>query len=366
MAARRVALLEELDEVAGRAAAGDPEAVARMKEINAELRELAEQGSGTVAAGGEPQEAAARAERRKQLMQEIASLEARAAAGDPQAIAQLREVRRELRALDEAEGQVTQRSRNARRAELLSEMAEVSRRAAAGDPAAIARLREIRAELQEIEEAEDSSSAIARRRADLLDELAVMTELAASGDPNALARVEAIQRELAALAAIEAAEGDPTRLAEAAGQMLGGVPALELLDRTTLLQLPAEQFKAFIEVNVPTGALRVEQVPKLSRVRISGPVFNEDEFQRLLNRLAPAEPRLQLEVRIDAWAVCRRLEHTLAQRGLEDKRVHAYLALDDNALFVQCEKGEAIETEDLTTLARTFVIDPDLVFVQRF
>ena len=418
VAARRVALLEELDEVAARAAAGDPEAAARLKAINAELRELAQDTSDGQSPGGQPSDPGGRAARRQQLItemdavvrraatgdpqaiarlqqirSELASLEEddaspaqrrrnarrtqllrelddvtrRAAAGDPQAVARLREIQRELQAIeDEQQGQGPLTGRDARRARLVSEMADVARRAAAGDPNAIARLREIRTELQQLEEQETGGSAISRRRADLLNELAVMTELAAAGDPDAIARVEEIQRQLAALTAIETAEGDPARLAAAASQMIGGVPAIELLDRTTLLQLTTDQFKAFIEVNVPTGALIVERVPQLSKVRISGPVFNDDELTRLLNRLAPAEPRLQLEVRVDPWAVCRQLARQLRERGADDPRVHAYLAVNDNTIFVQFKPSDTLGEDAVTALARTFVLDRDLVFVQRF
>jgi serine/threonine protein kinase len=134
------------------------------------------------------------------------------------------------------------------------------------------------------------------------------------------------------------------------------------ISQRTLMALPIDVFRDFIEINVPSGALTVEIVPHLNKVRISGPVFDGAELDRLHQRLAPALPRLQLEVRPDAWAVCRRLREQLEQAGAE-VRTHAYLARGDHALYVQVTRNERIDETGAMTVARGFVVDRDLLHV---
>lgn len=418
-AAKRVALLQELDEMSKRAAAGDLEAAKRVKEINAELRKLAMGAKDRDLTGGpaEPSAQAARQARRAQLLSEMNDLLDKAANGDPDAIKRLAEIQKELAALEGED--MKSGGGNDRRAALIREMAALADRAAAGDPAAIQRLREIRSELQQINDDEDakrsgkpvtslfekrelllrqlgdaiglsnagdntayptmrniytelmtlekadmSSGAIPKRRKELLAELQTTIELAAVGNADAKLRLPDIHRELATLSAIEASGGDSSKLALAASRMMVGDPGLDLIDRGTLLGLTSEQFKAFLELNVPNGALKVELVPHLTKVRLTGPVFNQDEYDRLMNRLAPALARLQLEVRIDAWAVCRRLEDALGKLGAESVRVHAHLSVGDNAMFVQFKKNDRFTKDQVFVLARPYVIDRDMLRLQ--
>jgi hypothetical protein len=134
------------------------------------------------------------------------------------------------------------------------------------------------------------------------------------------------------------------------------------ISQRTLMALPLDVFRDFIEINVPTGALTVEIVAHLNKVRVSGPVFDSGELARLLQRLAPALPRLQLELRPDAWAVCRRLREQLELAGA-DVRTHAYLARGDHALYVQVTRSERIDEAAAMTVARGFVVDRDLLHV---
>src|SRR5204863_6218510 len=133
-----------------------------------------------------------------------------------------------------------------------------------------------------------------------------------------------------------------------------GDPGLDLIDRGTLLGLTAEQFKAFLEINIPNGTLKVELVPHLTKIRLSGPLFNEEEYNRLMARLEPAKPRIQLEVRVDAWAVCHRLEELLQKQGAEDVRVHAHLTYGDTSMFVQFKKTDKFTKDQVYVLARPF------------
>jgi hypothetical protein len=134
----------------------------------------------------------------------------------------------------------------------------------------------------------------------------------------------------------------------------------------TLMQMQLETFRRFIEANVPSGALEVEGLTEIDKVRISGPLFNEDERDRLIKRLAPAMPRLQLELRVDAWAVCRSLEQALTESGAKDPRVHAYLAPGDDTMFVQFTRDGSFELETAVASAEDYVIDRDLLRVQSY
>lgn len=416
-AARRVALQEELQEVMKRAAAGDPEAIKRAREISEELRRLASGGAAPSTIAGDPAGFAAREAKRAALVAEMNDLIDRAAAGDPAAIARLKEIQNELASL-EAED-VKAGGGNDRRLALVKEMAALAERAAAGDPAAIQRMREIRAEMQQIaqseadkksgkpvvtlfqrreelirelgeviqraiggenssyprmreihlelmalEKADLSQGAIPKRRKELLAELQQTIELSAIGNADAKLRLPDIHRELATLSAIESAGGDAGKLAAAAARMMTGDPGLDVIDRGTLLGLTAEQFKAFLEINIPSGTLKVELVPHLTKVRLTGPLFSQEEYDRLMARLEPAKPRLQLEVRVDAWAVCRRLEEQLMKLGAETVRVHAHLTFGDTAMFIQFKKTEKFTKDQVFVLSRPFVLDRDMLRLQ--
>ncbi|MHC4786321.1 MAG: hypothetical protein ACYTE6_10180 [Planctomycetota bacterium] len=127
-----------------------------------------------------------------------------------------------------------------------------------------------------------------------------------------------------------------------------------------------EEFTSFVEGHVPIGALEVEAVPRLNKVRLKGALFNEGELERLILRLLAAMGRLQIELRIDAWDLCRHLEGRLEALGAENVRVHAYLAPDDDTIFVQFTQGEALDRATAKTNAEEYVIDADLLRIQAF
>jgi hypothetical protein len=290
-----------------------------------------------------------------------------AAKGDPAAIQRLREIRAELQQIADSKAGGSGKpvvTLYQKREELIRELGEVIARSLGGDNAVFPRMREIYLELNALEKADLSQGAIPKRRKELLAELQQTVELAAIGNADAKLRLPDIHRELATLSAIESSGGDSGKLAMAASRMMTGDPGLDMIDRGTLLGLTAEQFKAFLEINIPSGTLKVELVPHLTKVRLIGPLFSEEEYTRLRARLEPALPRLQLEIRVDAWAVCRRLEEALTKLGAEMVRVHAHLTYGDTAMFVQFKKTDKFTKDQIFVLSRPYVLDRDMLRLQ--
>ncbi|MHC4415647.1 MAG: protein kinase domain-containing protein [Planctomycetota bacterium] len=148
-------------------------------------------------------------------------------------------------------------------------------------------------------------------------------------------------------------------------EILANAPPVDPAVVALLMSLPLDAFRDFILEHVPAGALNVEAVPELNMVRIKGPLFNDEELERLILRLVAAVGRLQLELRIDAWAVCRRLESRLYESGAEGIRVHAYMAEGDDTMFVQFTKDDAFDLDAVTAIAHEYVIDAHIARVQR-
>jgi hypothetical protein len=146
----------------------------------------------------------------------------------------------------------------------------------------------------------------------------------------------------------------------------GGAAAVDPAVVAALMNMSLDEFTSFVEKQVPLGALEVEAVPRLNKVRLKGALFNEGELERLVLRLLAAMGRLQLELRIDAWDLCRHLQERLETLGAEDVRVHAYLAPEDDTIFVQFTKGEALDRATAKTIAEEYVIDADLLRIQAF
>jgi hypothetical protein len=214
------------------------------------------------------------------------------------------------------------------------------------------------------EEGGDGSSGTDSSTSQLIEQIAKAT----GADPEVIRQLIEAGADPEVIRQLIESGGDPETIKKiiqaATGVGPGGVPDLGSVSPRTLLRLPLNVFQGFIELNVPSGALTVEPVAQLNKVRVSGPLFNEDELNRLTNRLLPAVTRLQLELRVDAWAVCRRLEDQLVEDGAEKVRVHAHLTSGDNEMFVQFLRSDDFGPESVSTLARTYVIDPDLLFIQ--
>lgn len=360
---RRQTLMDDLARAVARAVSGDAAAVSSIRQARERIVNL----------DREERVPAPVALRRTKLLGDIVELASSAAGGDVQAARRLKEVERDLLALDTGgsgeSALIAARDPASlqRRVALVREIGELSG-SVARDTKAAARLKQIRTELQAMDVAEGSiAGAITRRRMDLLNELGEVIELAAGRDAAAQDRLALIQRELAILVAVEHAAGDAGAFAEAAAAMIGSNPSLNLIDRATLLQLSDDEFLAFVEAVVPRGALAVEVVPNLRRLRVRGTVLTERELGLLTSRLDPASPRLMLEVRVDPWAVCRRLEERLADEGFAGVRVHPYLAPYETTLFVQFMAAEAPDAEARAkAVASQFVIDQDILYVQPY
>lgn len=358
---RRRNLMEQLSTHIRKASGGDSAAVDGMRRVREGIVELDKT----------ERVASALAARRAKLLGEAISLAESASKGSTVSGVRLRELEQELFALDATgvaalASAVRDLGSLERRAVLVREMADVAR-AIARDPGSADRLKTIRVELQAIEVAESSlstSGAAAQRRMDLLTELASIGEMASGGDRAAYDRLQLIQRELAILVAVEQAAGDADRFSEIAAAMLGSAPSLSLLDRGTLLQLPDDQFIAFIRAVVPTGAIDIDTVLNVRRIRLQGVVLNAQELSLLNARLEPATPRLMLEVRADPWALTRRLTERMQMHGFTAVRVHPYLKPGETTLYVQYQSGGEELYERARTIALDFVVDQSIVVVQ--
>lgn len=357
---RRRTYMDELSAGVRKAAGGETQAVDALRRVRERIVELDK---------GE-RVAAPLASRRARLLGDLINLADRASKGDVQSASRLRQVEQELVSLDAKGAGAAVVSRDVasldRRAALIREIGDLAPKVAR-EPRSAERIRQVRTELQAIEVAESSAeyeNAASRRRIDLLTELAEVTELVAGDNPKAEERLQLIQRELAILVAVEQASGDPDKFTEAASAMMGSAPSLDLIDRGTLLQLPDDQFKAFVETVVPTGALRVDIVQNLRRLRISGVLMTDAELGLLTSRLEPAAPRLMLEVRVDPWVLCRTLTQQMEEAGFTSVRVHPFLKPEDAALYVQFAADRPEVEDRARPLAASYLIDQNRLVIQ--
>ncbi len=298
--------------------------------------------------------------KRDRILGEMAALGDAAASGDPAALARLKQLQKQLAMLAPPATQ----SEAARR-KIVSEMEALRDAAANGDPEAIAKLKQLQEQLDVLDAAgpdTDDDEALdganpddpdAAKRAALLEELTDVAAKAAEGDPTAIARLKEIHRELQELA--------PPLDGVAGGNVVSGGTSSS--NQVTLSQLSLGQLKVFVERNLPTGALEIDTIPQVNKVRIKGPVFDKAELALLIERMALAAPRLQVEIRIDPWAVSRRLEHDLKTRGIANARVQAFLATGENVMFVLFEPTAEFDVGAVETIARNYVLDPDLLFL---
>lgn len=357
---RRRAYMDELSAGVRKAAGGETQAVDSLRRARERIVELDKA----------ERVAAPLASRRARLLGDLINLADRASKGDVQSAARLRQVEQELVSLDAKGAGSAVVSRDVasldRRAALIREIGDLAPKVAR-EPRSAERLRRVRTELQAIEVAESSAefeNAASRRRIDLLTELAEVTELVAGDNPKAEERLKLIQRELAILVAVEQASGDPDKFTEAASAMMGSAPSLDLIERGTLLQLPDDQFKSFVETVVPTGALRVDIVPNLRRLRISGVLMTDAERELLTSRLEPAAPRLMMEVRVDPWVLCRALARNMEEAGFTSVRVHPFLKPEDAALYVQFAADRPDIEARARTLGASYLIDRNRLVIQ--
>ena len=148
--------------------------------------------------------------------------------------------------------------------------------------------------------------------------------------------------------------------------VLAGMPPNPALVEYLTQTLTLEQFAEFIADNVPTGTIRIEALTEVNKVRISGPMFNTTDLEWMVKRLAYGWTRIQPELSIDAWAVCRGLRQALESGGASGARVDAYLIPDDPTMFVQYEKTDSYDSTEAERIASTFTVDAGLIWIRGY
>ncbi len=148
--------------------------------------------------------------------------------------------------------------------------------------------------------------------------------------------------------------------------VLAGMPPNPALVEYLTKTLTLEQFRDFVAENVPTGTIKIEMLPEVDKVRISGPIFNGTDLEWMVKRLAYGWTRIQPELAIDAWAVCRGLRKALEMDGASGARVDAYLISDDPTMFVQFEKRDGYDSSGAVEIASTFTVDAGLIWIRGY
>lgn len=372
--ARRQALLAAVQTTALLAAQGDPDAIKRLAEIQKELAMLDPDSkrrdpmNNIVELIGTKGVAEGDRDRLRQALTDLATGGTGASAlasgsaagrGDSEG-AIIRPVSASTNA-DLAAAQSNTALAN-RRVELLNEMESLQARAAAGDPYAQQRLKDIARELSDIEaRTTGPRSAADLRRADLVKEYQRVAELAAKGDPEAIKRLAEIQKELSMSAheALDAARDRERAVSSAIAAMAGADPM-------AILRMTLAELRSFLSRQAPLDTLSFEDLPEINRVRISGPVLSSRELQHLILRLAPANDRMIPEISVDPLAVCRRIERALETAGASNARVRAAITSLDEYVYVQIDATDRFSTQQARAVASRFVLNPDTIVVQDF
>lgn len=379
--ARRQALLAQVQTTALLAAQGDPEAIKRLAEIQKELAMLDPDAKKRDPMGtimnliGSKGVADTDRERLQQALADLATggngaalLASQPGSGGSTAVSGrggdsgtgLRPVSASTNA-DLAAAQANTALAN-RRVELLNEMESLQARAAAGDPYAQQRLKDIAKELADIESRTTGpKSAADLRRAELIKEYQRVAELAAKGDPEAIKRLAEIQKELS-MSANEALNvaGDRERAVSSALAAMAGV------DPMAIMKMTIPELRSFLSRQAPLDTLTMQDMPEVNRVRISGPVVSSRELQHLILRLAPANERIVPEVSVDPLAVCRRIEKALEGAGASNPRARAAITPIDEFVYVQIDATDRFTTQQARSIATRFVLNPDTIIVQDF
>ena len=372
--ARRQSLLAQVQTTALLAAQGDPEAIKRLAEIQKELAMLDPDSKKRDPMGnimnliGTKGVAEADRDRLQQALADLATGGTGAALlasqpssskpGDSGAV--IRPVSGSSNA-DLAAAQANTALAN-RRVELLNEMESLQAKAAAGDPYAQQRLKDIAKELADIEaRTTGPKSAADLRRAALIKEYQDVAERAAKGDPEAIKRLAEIQKELS-MSANEALNNarDRERAVSSAIAAMAGV------DPMAILKMTIPELRSFLSRQAPLDTLTMQDMPEINRVRISGPVLSSRELQHLILRLTPANDRIVPEVGVDPLAVCRRIEKALEGAGATNPRARAAITPIDEFVYVQIDATDRFTVQQARSIATRFVLNPDTIIVQDF
>lgn len=129
------------------------------------------------------------------------------------------------------------------------------------------------------------------------------------------------------------------------------------LSEAQLLILPLSDLRDVIEAHAGLAGLRIEEVPELNSVRISGNLLNQDELQRLVLRVQKAGRRVLVEASPNASAIGRELRRWMVDRGDSESTVTAL----PNRLFVRFTANSPINRNELEAQARRYVYEGALV-----
>ncbi len=129
------------------------------------------------------------------------------------------------------------------------------------------------------------------------------------------------------------------------------------LSEAQLLILPLSELREVVEAYAGLAGLRVEEVPELNSVRISGVLLNEGERQKLIQRVQKAGRRVQVEASSNPNAIGRELRRWMVDQG---DTVSSVRALPDR-LFVRFDATSPISRDDVEREARRYVYESTLV-----
>lgn len=370
--ARRQALLAQVQTTALLAAQGDPEAIKRLAEIQKELAMLDPDSKKRDPMGtimnliGSKGVAEADRDRLQQALADLATggSGSAALAAQPSGKGDSGPAFRPVSATSNADLAAAQANTALanRRVELLNEMESLQAKAAAGDPYAQQRLKDIAKELADIESRTTGpKSAADLRRADLIKEYQRVAELAAKGDPEAIKRLAEIQKELSASAheALATARDREREVSSA-------IAALAGVDPMAILKMSIAELRSFLSRQAPLDTLTFQNMPEINRVRVSGPVLSTRELQHLILRLSPANDRIVPEIGIDPLAVCKRIETALSDAGATNPRVRAAITPIDELVYVQIDATDRFSVAQARAIAARHVLNPDTIVAQDF
>ncbi|MFT5289090.1 MAG: hypothetical protein ACI82F_001149 [Planctomycetota bacterium] len=158
---------------------------------------------------------------------------------------------------------------------------------------------------------------------------------------------------------------DPGGVDSTIAGVLGNLPANpELVAK--LMAMPLGEFADFVRSNVPTGAIEVEVLETVNKVRLQGPLFSTKELELMILRVAYGMARIEPELTIDAWGVSRKLSSSLSGEGASGVQVDAYLVKSDPTLFVQFLMDGAFGHAQAKAHASSFVVDQGLLWVRGY
>ncbi len=129
------------------------------------------------------------------------------------------------------------------------------------------------------------------------------------------------------------------------------------LSEAQLLILPLSELRDVIEAYAGLAGLRIEEVPELNSVRIGGVLLNDQERQRLVQRVQKAGRRVQVEASSNPSAIGRDLRRWMIDQGDTASSVRA---LPDR-LFVRFDAASPLKREDVEREARRYVYESALV-----